>query len=140
MHGDGNWIPRIRGKHTLVLERRCARLPILDACRRSDLHGVACLRNRHRPEALEEQLDLLPGPLLEQVVVPRSRKNRHALRLVGLMKHAASLIEWDDLVAAAMENAEWHCHFGDAIDGAILIDHDDVERKALPQQLAHLDD
>ena len=71
-------------------------------------------------------------PLLEQVVVTCSRKNRHALRLVGLMEHAARLIERDDLVAAAVDDAERHGYIGDAIDGAVLVDHDDVKGKALP--------
>src|SRR5437867_3711337 len=83
----------------------CA-LPVLATGRCGHLHGTACLRHRHRPEALEEDLDLLPGAALEQVVVTRLRQDRHALRLVGGMKDSARLAERNDRIAAAMDDEE----------------------------------
>src|SRR5262245_24473307 len=101
---------------------RCklAALSALAARSRGKLNTTARLRHRHKPEAFEEQLDLLPGALLEQVVVTCSRQDGHGLRLVRCMEHAARLIEWNDFIPAAVDHAERHHHIGDAIYGAIL--------------------
>src|SRR5215470_4791305 len=113
----------------------------LPAARRGgDFDRTAGFRRRHRPEALEERLDLFPGALLEHVVMTCPRQDRHGLRLLRCMEHAACLIERNDFVPAAVDYTERHRHIGDTIYGAILIDHNDVEGKALPQQLADIDD
>src|SRR3954451_7878263 len=94
-------------------------LSVLAAGRCGNLHGAACFRHRHGPEALEEDLDLLPGAALEQVVMTRLRQHHHALRLARGMKHLARLIERNDGVASAMQDEQRHGYVGDPIDGPI---------------------
>src|SRR5262245_58637096 len=116
----------------MITLKACA-LPVLAACRCGNADEVAALDDRHRLEPLEEGLDLLPGALLEQVIVACPWQHGHALRLVGLVEHAARLIERNDLVPPAMDDAERYGYLGDAINSPILINHDDLEREALPQ-------
>src|SRR5581483_5169148 len=69
----------------------------------------------------------------------RLRDDHEALRLVGGVIDAPRLVERDDLVAPAMHDEEWHRDLADALDGAVLIDHDEAEGKALPHELANVD-
>ena len=42
-------------------------------------------------------------------------------------------------VSSAVDDEHRHLHLTDPVDDAVLIDHDETEGKALPQQLADID-
>ena len=75
-------------------------------------------------KALEEAAHFVPGAAVEQIVVARLRHHDHALRLGGGVEHVARRSERDDGIASAMDDAERRLDRADAVDGAVLVGHD----------------
>ncbi len=70
----------------------------------------------------------------------RPRHDAERLRLVGRMEQAARVVERNHVVPAAMDDEQRHVDLTDAIDGAVLVDHDVLQRKERPHQTAYVHD